>query len=41
MPGPGGHDADGDADDGVCQAENGLLPRVPGADGGHDQDHRA
>jgi LuxR family transcriptional regulator, maltose regulon positive regulatory protein len=37
---PGGHRADCDADEGVRQAENGLLPRVLGADGGHDHDHR-
>jgi NADPH2:quinone reductase len=38
--GPGGQRTDGDADHGVRQAENGLLPRMLRADGGHDHDHR-
>lgn len=40
MPAQAATTPDSDADDGVGQAENGLLPRVLRADGGHDHDHR-
>ena len=38
QPGPGGRDADGDTDDGVSEAEDGLLPGIVRAHGRHDHD---